>query len=341
MKLKNIIVLFVLLIFTHVACNNRGRSISPKPPVCNMSGFAKGADISWVTEMEKAGKKFYNYSGREMECMELMRELGMNSIRLRVWVSPVNGWCDKNDLLVKASRAHDLGMRLMIDFHYSETWADPGQQKKPTAWESLSFEELKKAVAGHTSDVLNALKSINITPEWIQIGNETSNGMLWEDGKDAAKYAALNNAGYDAAKSVFPNAKMIIHIHSGQDNPLFRWAFDRLKENNAKWDIIGMSLYPSASNWKEQNKLCIANVNDMISRYGKDVMICEVGMPWDDPEAGKAFLTDLIARAKAVANDKCLGVFYWEPQSYGNWNGYTLGAFDNSGKPTVAMEAFK
>jgi phosphodiesterase/alkaline phosphatase D-like protein len=116
-----------------------------------------------------------------------------------------------------------------------------------------------------------------------------------------------------------------------------KWLFNGLKNNGGKWDVIGMSLYPSATNWQTYNDQCIANANDMITRYGTEVMICEVGMPWDEAATAKLFLTDLITRAKAIANDKCLGLFYWEPQSYNNWNGYSLGAFDASGKPTVAL----
>lgn len=306
--------------------------------------FAKGADLSWITEMEKNNIKFYNASGTAMEATALMKSLGMNSIRLRVWVNPSDGWCNTQDLLVKALRAKNLGMRIMIDFHYSDTWADPSNQAKPAAWTSLSFADLKTAVATHTTEVLNVLKTNNITPTWVQVGNETSDGMLWEDGRastNMANYAALTTTGYNAVKAVFPNAKVIVHINNGQDNSLFRWIFDGLTKYGAKWDVIGMSLYPSTTNWSTYNTQCLTNMNDMVSRYGKEVMICEVGMSWDSPAIAKSFLTDLIAKTKTVTGNKGLGVFYWEPEAYGNWKNYTLGAFDNTGKPTVAMDAFK
>ncbi len=328
------------------ACGGDHDEPQPEPevPVYDMTGFAKGADVSWLTEMEKAGKTFYDASGRPQECMALLRSLGMNAIRLRVWVNPSDGWCNKGDMLVKARRAHALGMRVMVDFHYSDSWADPGQQTKPAAWQAYSLDELKTAVAAHTTEVLTLLKDNGITPEWVQAGNETGNGMLWDDGRastNMAQYAALNNAAYDAAKAVFPTTKVIVHVHNGYDNSLFRWLFDGLKANGGKWDVIGMSLYPQSTDWQVKNTACLANVNDMIGRYGSEVMICEVGMPWDQATACKAFLADLITRAKAVPNDKCLGVFYWEPQSFGNWKGYTLGAFDASGVPTSALDAFK
>ncbi|MPM80095.1 Arabinogalactan endo-beta-1,4-galactanase [bioreactor metagenome] len=292
--------------------------------------------------MEKSGSKFYNADGKESECMTLLRDLGVNSIRLRVWVNPANGWCNKSDVVAKAWRAHQLGMRLMIDFHYSDSWADPSQQTKPAAWSGYTIDELKVAVANHTKEVLNALKDKGITPEWVQVGNETGNGMLWDEGKasdNMAQYAALNNAGYDAVKSVFSNAKVIVHLQEGNKNDLFRWLFDGLKANGGKWDVIGMSLYPQADTWQTMNTQCVANIQDMISRYGSEVMLCEVGMPWDDAESCKNFLSDLLAKTKDI--DQCLGIFYWEPQAYSGWNAYTLGAFDNTGKPTVALDAFK
>lgn len=173
-----------LLLFNSLtACSDDDNKPGTPPVPPDMSGFAKGADVSWITQMEKANVKFYNAQGREMECMRLLRDLGMNTVRLRVWVDPADGWCNKADLLVKAYRAHNLGMRLMIDFHYSDVWADPGSQTKPAAWENLSFDELKTAVADHTTEILTALKNQGITPEWVQVGNETGNGMLWPTDK--------------------------------------------------------------------------------------------------------------------------------------------------------------
>jgi arabinogalactan endo-1,4-beta-galactosidase len=340
MKTTTIFFCFISLLFFSTCSEDPIPEEKPQAP----DTFAKGADVSWLTEMEKAGRKFYNTSGREMDCMALLQEQGVNAIRLRVWVNPANGWCNKEDMLVKAIRAHNLGMKLMIDFHYSDSWADPGKQTIPAAWENLNLEEMKQAVALHTTTTLELLKSKGLTPEWVQVGNETSNGMLWPMGQadtNMANYAALNNAGYDAVKSVFPDAKVIVHLPNGDNNNLYRWLFDGLKKNNGKWDMIGMSLYPSADNWQEKNNRCIANVKDVISRYGTEVMICEVGMPWNQSTAAKAFLSDLISQAKQIAGAKCQGVFYWEPQSYSNWNGYTLGAFDDSGKPTIALEAYK
>ncbi|WP_312350871.1 glycoside hydrolase family 53 protein [Sphingobacterium multivorum] len=306
--------------------------------------LAKGADVSWITEMEASGMQFFNAGGSAVDGLKILRGLGMDAVRLRVWVDPEQGWCNKNDVLVKARRAHYLGMRIMVDFHYSDTWADPGQQTKPAAWKSLSFDGLKKAVSDHTMEVLQLLKDSGISPEWVQVGNETGNGMLWEDGKASvsmANYATLNNAGYDAVKAVFPAAKVIVHLHNGFDNDLFRWMFDSLKKNGGKWDVIGMSLYPTPENWEERNAACISNIKDMVARYNSEVMICEVGMSWDEADSAEIWLKDLFNAVNSVPDQKVLGIFYWEPLAYGGWNGYTLGAFDNNGRPTKALNAFK
>ncbi|MDI3320453.1 glycoside hydrolase family 53 protein [Pinibacter soli] len=330
----------LLVLVLMISCKkSNGDGGTPNPPVTTDT-LVKGADVSWVTEMEASGRKFYNSAGTQMECMALLKSLGVNTIRLRVWVNPTSSWNNAADVVAKAIRAKNLGLRIMIDFHYSDTWADPGHQTKPAAWASLDFAGLKTALATHTTDVLNQLKTAGVTPEWVQVGNETNDGMLWPDGKastNMSNFAQLVNAGYDAVKGVFPSAKVIVHISNGYDNSLFRWMFDGLKTNGAKYDVIGMSLYPSTSNWSTYNTQCLTNMNDMVSRYGKEVMVVEVGMPWDSPTVCNSFLSDLI---KSVPNKKALGILYWEPEAYNNWNGYTLGAFDNSGKPTVALNAF-
>jgi arabinogalactan endo-1,4-beta-galactosidase len=261
-----------------------------------------------------------------------------------VWVAPAGGWNGKADVVDKAVRAKNLGMRVMIDFHYSDTWADPGHQTKPAAWAGQNINELKASLAAHTIDVLAALKTAGVTPEWVQVGNETNDGMLWPEGRastNMANYAGFVAAGYEAVKSIFPNAKVIVHISNGWDNGLFRWNLDGLKNNGGKWDAIGLSLYPTPSDWATINQQALTNMNDMVARHGKEVMVVEIGMPWDSPAESGAFISDIITKTKAVTGGKGLGVLYWEPQAYGQWQGYTLGTFDNSGKPTIALSAFQ
>ncbi|MFN4973927.1 MAG: arabinogalactan endo-beta-1,4-galactanase [Bacteroidota bacterium] len=306
--------------------------------------FAKGADIGWLSEMESKGIKFYTAGGEQQDCVDLLKQLGINSIRLRVWVNPVNGWCGKQDVINQAVRATKKGMKVLIDFHYSDYWADPGKQNKPEAWKSLSFPDLNAALGAHTRDVLNALKSNNVEPAWVQIGNEINDGLLWDDGRasrNMAQFVSLVKTGCAAAKEIFPQTKTIIHVSNGYDNGLFRWLFDGLTINGVVWDVIGMSLYPSVNDWKLKNEQCLANMLDMMSRYGKEIMIAEVGMPVDQPAVCKQFISDLIAKTRSLPGNKGLGVFYWEPQCYNGWQGYLLGAFDNRGRPTEAMQAFQ
>ena len=320
-----------------------------------MTGFAKGADVSWLTEFESNGTLFYDANGKPQECMALLRDLGMNSIRLRVWVNPDGGWCGKDDVVAKAWRAHKLGMRLMIDFHYSDTWADPGKQYVPAAWKDYTFEQMKQAVADHTRDVLTALKERNIDVEWVQVGNETSDGMLWNDAdgadalavtgrasKNMANFAAYVNAGYDAVKAVYPDAKVIVHLDKGNKLSQYTWMFDGLKQHGAKWDVIGMSLYPdwiTDKTWQQVSDDCLANMQTLSTKYGCNVILSEIGMVWNSENAAP-FLKKMVDGCKALSI--CEGVFYWEPETYGNLNGYDKGAFDDSGKPTVALqEAFK
>ncbi len=337
--------LSIVIIFSLIGCKkDSGGGGTPPPPPPTPAAFAKGADVSWITQMENSGRKFYNAAGVETEGMALLKSLGLNTIRLRVWVNPSPTWNNTADVVAKALRAKNLGLRIMIDFHYSDSWADPGKQTKPAAWAAQSVADLKTSIANHTTSVLNALKTSGVTPEWVQVGNETNDGMLWPEGKASVNmnaFAQMVNAGYDAVKSVFSSAKVIVHVSNGYNNSLFRWMFDGLQFNSAKFDVIGMSLYPNSSNWAALNAQCLANMNDMVTRYGKEVMVVEVGMPWDNANECKSFLSDLITKTASVPGGKGLGVLYWEPQAYNNWQGYTLGAFDNSGKPTVAMDAFK
>ena len=314
----------------------------------SQSAFVKGADLSWATQMEAGNIKFYDSNGTQKDCMQILKDLGMNAIRLRAWVNPSDGWCNTTDVLSKALRAKSLGLKIMIDFHYSDVWADPGHQTKPAAWDSLAFAALGSAMYNYTFHVMDTLKANGIIPQWAQVGNETNDGMLWEDGRASTNmqnFATLVTSGYNAIKAVSDSTKVIVHISNGFDNSLFEWIFDGLKANNAKWDIIGMSLYPSystggAASWSTVNEQCLANMNDMVSRYGKPVMIVEVGMPVGDPATCRSFLTDIIGKTRSVSNNMGLGVFYWEPECFVNWNGYSLGAFDSTGRPTIALDAF-
>lgn len=309
------------------------------------STFAQGADVSWVTEMEAAGRKFYNRAGTEQDLFQLLRDdYGLNTIRLRVWVNPPGGYNGAADVLVKARRAQALGMRLLIDFHYSDTWADPGKQTKPAAWQGYNLAQLKQAVYDHTTQVLTLLKDNGIVPEWVQVGNETNDGMLWPEGRISVagfgNFAQLIDQGYAAVKAVSPTSKVIVHFANGYDNGAFRYFFDGLKSNGARWDVMGLSLYPNADTWPTFTAQALANMNDLVARYpGKEVMVVETGMPAYLPIPTREMLRDLIVKTRLVTGGKGLGVVYWEPEAY-NWQGYSLSAWDANGHATAGMDGF-
>jgi arabinogalactan endo-1,4-beta-galactosidase len=244
-----------------------------------------------------------------------------------------------------AVRAKNMGMRIMIDFHYSDTWADPAHQTKPTAWANHTFEELKNDVFTHTYDVLNALKVAGVTPEWVQIGNEIAGGMLWPEGSSSnfGQLAQLLNKGYDATKAVDATIKVIVHLDDGSNTAKFRWFFDNATTNNVKYDVIGMSYYPYwvGSDYTATIGALQYNLNDMVSRYGKEVMVVEVGGDYTLVQNTYDMLVALIAVVKSVPNNKGLGVIYWEPEGEKSWSGYQLNAWQANGKPSAALDAFK
>ena len=373
--MKQQLILTAALALLLAACGGKDNdskpgTTNPEPggntPTTETTAFTQGADISWVTEMEANGQKFYNADGQETDCFRLMQELGMDAIRLRVWVDPKDGWSGKQDVVAKARRAHALGMDLMIDFHYSDSWADPGQQFKPAAWQGLSADELKTAIRNHTTDVLQALKAEGIEPRWVQVGNEIRPGMLWDEDaarsgamydirecdvkglnstSTAVKYrknvnnlAAFVNAGYDAVKEVFPQAIVIVHLDNAWDDQT--WWFDQFKAAGGKLDMIGLSHYPqthATKTWQEMNSLALQHVGDLAGKYGVKVMVAEVGVKRGNADSPQV-LSEFISKAKAI--EQCAGVWYWEPECH-DWNGYDMGAFDATGKPTAVMDAFR
>ena len=315
----------------------------------NKLAFAKGADVSWLPQMEATGYRFYDTDGKEKDCLQLLKERGMNTIRLRVFVNPsqdkASGHCSKEETVAMALRAQKAKMRIMIDFHYSDTWADPAKQAKPAAWANLSFDALQNKVYEHTFDVLTALQKAGVTPEWVQVGNEIPGGMLWPDGStnNWAQLAQLLNKGYEATKAVNAKIKVIVHVDEGNNNEKFRCFFDKATEHQVKYDVIGLSYYPF---WiKKDYSETIAdlqnNLNDMASRYQKEVMVVEVGGVDEQVQNTRELLAATIKAVRAVPDHKGLGVLYWEPQGAKSWSGYGLSAWQQDGKPSPALDAFK
>lgn len=329
------------------------------------SNFAKGADIGWLNQLENKGIQWEDTNGVKNDALQILKNHGVNSIRLRVFVNPpssfewtkkdgtkcILGYSDTKGVLYMAQRAKKLGMRIMLDFHYSDHFADPAYQDKPAAWKNDNFSQLESDVYNHTHYLMSALKNIGISPDWVQIGNETNSGMLWPDGSsyNYTKWASLINDGYNAVKSVNSSSKVIIHLSNGADNTLYRNIFDGLTKAGAKFDVIGMSYYPywDKVNYTQNIDALGYNLNDMAKRYNKEVMICETGGLENDPSNTYSIIKAVINKVKSVPNNKGLGVFYWEPEANSHVlpDSYPLGTCSTVSNTTLkftyAIDAFK
>lgn len=333
--------------------------LAPAHSHAQAPSFVRGADVSWCTEMESDGYVFYDSEGNETDLFALMKSIGMNTIRLRVWVDPQNAygpWCDKADVVNKAVRAAEQGLSVMIDFHYSDFFADPSRQNKPAAWSGYSISQLAQAIEDHTVDVLQTLDSAGVTPAWVQVGNETTNAMLWDSTSDETylwytsagtwdTYATLSNAGYDAVKSVFPDAYVIVHIDKASTQRTWWWS--AFTAAGGKFDMIGLSHYPSTS-YATENTNAAKYAQALADTYDVPVMIVEVGYSSDDEDVADAVISDVFSKVRA--QEDIVGIIYWEPEVYNwwkpayyytlGWNAYSLGAFTSAGSPSAALNAF-
>ena len=242
--------------------------------------FAVGADVSGVTELEAKGYSFADSSGATGDVFRILHDMGVNAVRLRVWVDPAGGWCGKADTVAKAKRAAALGMDVMLDFHYSDSWADPGKQPIPAAWRGKAADEVARLLEAHTRDVLSAVKAAGVEVKWVQIGNEIAGGMLWtpkpnekgdpewhevRPGEWAAymiesvgnnvlnpdNFALLVKTGCSTAKEVYPKIKTIVHFPNAHDYDGISKNLDLLAKRGAKWDMVGVSLYTHHERPKE------------------------------------------------------------------------------------------
>jgi len=302
--------------------------------------FAFGADVSFVPMMESWGTKWLDKNGKQKDIFQILKEQGINNIRLRVWTVG-SGASSKQEVVTMCKRAKANKMGVMIDFHYSDTWADPGSQTIPAAWTDHSVDALAKNVYDHTYDVLSAIKAEGVVPRWVQVGNETKRGMLYPVGQTnkggSVAFAKFVLNGYNAVKAVDSTMQVIVHLPDGHDNSLYRSIFDGLKKNGGKWDIIGLSAYPRWSHLDGPTMITkvMANINDLKSRYGKPCMVVETGHYPNQAVEGNQYLAGVMN--KLIENGD-LGCFYWEPESMG---GYDMGAWDEATKkPTVMMDAF-
>lgn len=319
--------------------------------VCSLYSqqFWLGADISCTPEQEARGTINYNKEGEPMENTALMKYFGMNAIRLKVWVNSENGFNTPQNVLDMARRAKRLGMEIMIDFHYSDTWADPGHNNSPKEWLDLNIEEVKGKLAEHTRNTLKILKDAGINVKWVQVGNETTNGMVWPIARipdHMENYVILSNAGYDAVKEVYPDAVVITHLDDGYNKFLYQYVFNAMNRLGGRFDAIGMSVYPYWSKRDQTDSKAVTDIIDNIKELSKEfdcpVYIVETGVDINKPEEGYHFLSNLIQAAMHDTEGNCPGVFYWEPfaEHSPERGGYSLGAYE-SFLPTKILDAYK
>ena len=270
-----------------------------------------GADISYLPELESKGIKFSD-KGVERDPILILKDHGINYIRLRIFndpstdsgYSPKLGFCDLVNTRKMAKRVKAAGMKLLLDFHYSDYWADPGKQYKPAAWKNLSFSELKKALYDYTKKVMQELKDQGTLPDMVQVGNEINHGIVWPEGSVANPdgLAQLLNAGTAAVKSVAPATVMMLHVALGGQNHESVSFIDNMVKRGVHFDVIGESYYPK---WHGTLDDLRDNLADLAQRYKKDVVVVEYSQLKE--EVNKI--------AFEVPGGRGKGTFIWEPLS--------------------------
>ena len=322
--------------------------------------FAKGADISWITQIEHDGLYgLVDEAGKPTDGFQMMKDCGMNMVRLRVWVKPRPDrrdgqiWCDTRDMVAKAVRAKRAGMQVMLDFHYSNWWADPGQQHVPEEWKECTIDALCDSVEMHTKEVLVAMMEAGVEPTWIQVGNEIPTGFMKPQG-DATEhpenFARLFRRGEQTCKRICPNAITMVHIDNGFMLPRTEFILDILKKYDVHYDMLAWSLYPAMNwlatppvvdlNWRVKADQCLANVAEVYRKYGKESMIVEIGAPDDHEDLCREVIEYIIKNAP----EHMLGLVYWEPITTPDF-GYKMGALklykDNLYMANDGFKAFR
>lgn len=304
--------------------------------------FIKGMDVSMLQELEAEGAKYY-LNGKEMDIFDIFKQTGINAIRLRLWNHPYDesgapyggGTNDLETTIKLAKRLTNRNLDFILDFHYSDFWADPKKQVKPKAWAYLTGQALEKAVYDYTLETLQTLKQHKIKPTCVQVGNEITYGFLWGDGhiSNIKGMVRLLKAGISAVRDFDSTIQIMLHLDYGTDNRLYREWFGSVEEYNLDFDLIGMSYYPY---WNGSLEVLLANMNDISQRFDKDIIIAETafcyttdslgcnGMIVDEnlaknvpyqpsKEGQKEYLQALLNVIKNVRNNRGVGFIYWEP----------------------------
>lgn len=335
-----------------------------------------GADVSSLDKSEDFGGVYRDERGRSGDALRILKDRGMSHVRLRVWVNPADGYHDLDEAVRMAKRAKRLGLKTLVDFHYSDRWADPGQQTKPAAWASYSVEELADAVYDHTYDVCKAMLRNGEAPDMIQIGNELNSGMLWPDGHtwDPPNFdnlALFLQAGADAVRDCSHRTKVVLHLANGGDNGLYRWWFDNVTARFTDFDVIAASYY---GYWHGSLGDLQRNLTDVSQRYDKDVFVAETAYPFtlgfDDnhgniiglpeqlvagyaatPAGQAANFRDVLSIVRGIPGGRGLGAFYWDatwtavagngwdpadPASGNAWENQAMFDFDDRALPVMS-----
>lgn len=316
-----------------------------------MNDWIKGVDLSSLIEVENCGGKFYD-RGQPGDPVEILQRYGMNLVRLRLWNDPYapNGepyGAGTNDLprtIQMAKRLKKAGVDWLLDFHYSDFWADPGKQTMPKAWQGLSQEQVVRAVYDYTLSVMRKLVQEGVAPRIVAVGNEITKGLLWPYGRypNFDAITAFLNAGICAVRQAAPETKVMLHLDNGGNNGLYRDWFDRyFAGGGADFDYLGLSYYPFWHGTMEQLR---ENMNDLALRYGKDMIVAETSMgytledyagfeklaaserkgmaanqrlaesvPYPMSREGQSrFLKDLMELIHSVPEQRGKGFIYWE-----------------------------
>ncbi|HEY3867251.1 MAG TPA: glycosyl hydrolase 53 family protein [Actinocrinis sp.] len=303
--------------------------------------FINGADISWAQQMTALGYTWNNASGQQQNLFTILAGYGINAIRLRTWVNPssdpVNGNCNIDQTAAMAVLAKNAGMQVLIDYHFGDTWNSVGVQNPPAAWAGMTYSQMLNAMYNYVYDSMNIIKYYNVTPAWVQIGNEINSGICHPIGgvNYPAQMTGLLNAAHDMVKEVFPSTQVAIHLAQPQNYSSMQTFFSAFSGNGGKWDMSVFSSYGSAS----VAAGIVANMHEIASAYGKPFMQAEFGGPVSSPSGTETALETYISALKSNGG---LGLFYWEPEVYAPFDSYGSTAWSSANRePTVIMNGFK
>jgi arabinogalactan endo-1,4-beta-galactosidase len=307
------------------------------PPTSKTIGRMIGADISFLPQIENGSGRFAQGStgffenGKQVDPIELLKRHGFNYIRLRIFVHPENprgyspgvGFCGLDSTLSMARRVKAAGMGLLLDFHYSDYWADPQQQNKPLAWARLDYPALRDSLKSYTTGVLQTMQRQGTLPDMVQIGNEINHGLLWPDGHigNLDQLAGLLRAGVEGTEAVDPRIPVMMHLALGGQNEEARFWLDNMIARGVKFDIIGLSYYPR---WHGTLEDLSANLHDLVARYHKPVDVVEYA----------DFKGAVHRIVFGLPDDMGKGAAIWEPL------GWRSGLFDRGGNVTGLMAVY-